>query len=164
MPIRIVTIVSAFALSVCLLMTGCSAKSSASDTGASNSSQPAAQAQSSSQANAKYLVSIDDCLIVQDYQGQPAAVVTFTFTNNSNKATSFTVAVNSKAFQDGVELDTAFVMNLDSAASLNEIKPGATTTVQKAYALDSNSDITVECEELFNFSDKLLAEKTFTIA
>ena len=35
--------------------------------------------------------------------GNPAAVVTYTFTNNSDEATSPAVAVHAKAFQNGTE-------------------------------------------------------------
>lgn len=91
-----------------------------------------------------------------DYQGNKCVVVTYEWTNNSDEGTSFFVAVNAKVFQNGIQSDYAVVSGLDSKDT-TEIKPGATLTVQKAYALqDETSPIEVECEELFNFGDEVI--------
>ena len=63
-----------------------------------------------------------------------------------------------------MQLDSAIVNDIDSQSTMNEIKPGATTTVQWAYLLDDQSDVSVECTELISFSDAVLAEKTFSVA
>ena len=76
----------------------------------------------------------------------------------------FFTAVSAKAFQNGVQLDTAIVSDIDSQSSMNEIKPGATTTVQQAYLLDEQSQVSVECTELISLDDTVLAEKTFDVA
>ena len=136
-----------------------SSASAASSTSASSS----ASAASATNTASKYVVSIDDCTLGTDYQGQDAAIVTFTFTNDSDSDTSFMVATNAQAFQNGVQLDTAISMDVDTSASMKEVKPGATVSVQKVYALTDMSPLTVEVEELINFGDDLLAEKTFTL-
>ncbi|TJW11258.1 DUF5067 domain-containing protein [Parvibacter caecicola] len=122
------------------------------------------QAAQSSQESTSYEVVIGEARTVEDYQGNPAVVVSYTFTNNSDEAVSPMVAVHAKAFQNGVELDTAFLTeDAETAKAMNEVKPGASITYEDAYKLtDTASDVLVEVEELFSFSDELLAEKTFS--
>ena len=68
----------------------------AGDSGSAAEPQAAEQSEAT---QAAYGVTIDDCRVTEDYQGNPAAVVTYTFTNNSDEATSPAVAVHAKAFQ-----------------------------------------------------------------
>lgn len=109
-------------------------------------------------------MTIDGCRVTEDYQGNPAAVVTYTFTNNSDEATSFMVALYPKVFQNGVELGTAIGSDWDSEKYSSDVKPGSSTTVEMGYALEDMSDITVEVEELLSFSDAVLAEQTFSLS
>ena len=109
-------------------------------------------------------VTIDGCRVTEDYQGNPAVVVTYTFTNNSDEATSFMVALYPKVFQNGVELGTAIGSDWDSEKYSSDVKPGSSTTVEMGYALEDMSDITVEVEELLSFSDAVLAEQTFSLS
>ncbi len=159
------TMIAVVGLAGCLVMSGCS-NGGSSDTNAETSSAETVQAASSKQPEtaAKYAVTIDDGQVTTDYAGKPALLVTYTWTNNSDKATSFMVAVSGKAFQNGVQLDSAIVSGADTSASMNEIKPGATTTVQQAYVLDDQTDVTVECTELISFDDTLIAERVFSVA
>ncbi len=98
-----------------------------------------------------------------DYAGAPVAVVTYTFTNNSEKATSFAVALRPQAFQDGVELNTAIGSDWDSEKYMKDVKPGSSSTVEIGYNLEGESDVTVEVTELFSFDEMLLAEQTFSL-
>lgn len=111
-----------------------------------------------------YAVTIDGSTLTSDYEGSPAIIVDFTFTNNSDKATSFAVACSPKAFQNGVQLETAIVTDDLGNGYMAEIKPGATTTARLAYSLTDQSDVTVEVSELISFDDALLAEATFPAA
>ena len=95
--------------------------------------------------------------------GAPVAVVTYTFTNNSEKATSFAVALRPQAFQDGVELNTAIGSDWDSEKYMKDVKPGSSSTVEIGYNLEGESDVTVEVTELFSFDEMLLAEQTFSL-
>lgn len=163
---QMATAVCAIALAGCLGMFGCSSGSGdAAKEEQKPESTPAAQPEAAPQQAAKYGVTIDEGTVGADYSDASAIVVTFTFTNNSDKATSFMAAISAKAFQNGVELDSAIMTEgIDAQSTINEIKPGATTTVQRAYLLDDQSDVTVECSELISFDDTLLAEKTFSVA
>lgn len=140
-------------------------------TNTSSSSQQSQQQSSASNASAAtdsssapYEVSIDDATLTTDYAGNQALLVNFTFTNNSDDEASFAVNIMDKAFQNGVQLDTAIVADADTSTSLNTIKPGATINVSQAFALNDTSPVTVEVSETFSFSSDLIAEKTFDIA
>ena len=115
--------------------------------------------------DSKYVVTIDSSTLGTDYEGKPVIIVSYTFTNNSDKATSFLVAVSPKAFQNGVELASGIVADgsVDSAALMSELKPGASIAVQSAYVLADQSDVTVEVSELFSLSDDLIATQVFTV-
>ena len=113
---------------------------------------------------AAYGVTIDGCRVAEDYEGKPAAVVSYTFTNNSDDAVSFAVALNPQVFQNGVQLNTAIGTDWDSEKYLSDVKPGASTTVEIGYELEDESDITVEVTELISFDDTVLAEQTFSVA
>ena len=99
-----------------------------------------------------------------DYEGNPAVIVDFTFTNNSDEATSFAVACAQKAFQNGVELEMAITTDDLGNGYWAEIKPGASTQARLAYSLTDDSDVTIEVEELFSLDDTMLAEATFSVA
>lgn len=142
-------------------MTSASAETAAA--GDAAVSEPQAAEQSGS-TEAAYGVTIDGCRVTEDYEGNPAAVITYTFTNNSDEATSFMVALYPKVFQNGVELDTAIGSDWDSNKHTSDVKPGSSTTVEIGYALEDMSDVTVEVEELLSFSDTILAEQTFSLS
>lgn len=157
--------VAAVSMAGCLSLFACSSGSDGASTDAPTADAPQqATQQESGQEASKYAVSIDDCTVTADYSGASAIVVTYTFTNNSDKAVPFMTAISAKAFQNGVQLDTAIVEDIDAQSTMNEIKSGATTTVQQAYVLDDQSDVSVECTELISFDDTVLAEKTFAVA
>ncbi|WP_290995962.1 DUF5067 domain-containing protein [Gordonibacter sp.] len=160
----IARVVLAASLAGCMMLFGCSSGGSSVENEKTSDPTPPEPAQQQEQADSKYAVTIDDCQVTSDYSGKPAIVVTYTFANNSEKATSFVVAISAKCFQNGVQLDSAIVNDIDSQSTMNEIKPGTTTTVQWAYLLDDQSDVSVECTELISFSDAVLAEKTFSVA
>lgn len=115
-----------------------------------------------------YSVIIDSCRLAKDYEGKDVVIVKYKFTNNRNdEATSFTLAFVDEAFQNGVGLNHAYV--LDENANYNEdnqtkaIKKGATIDIEVAYELnDTTTDIEVEVEELFSSSEKTIT-KTFSI-
>ena len=111
-----------------------------------------------------YAVTIDGCTVASDYEGSPAVIVDFTFTNNSDEATSFAVACSQKAFQNGVELEMAITTDDLGNGYWAEIKPGASTQARLAYSLTDDSDVTIEVEELFSLDDTMLAEATFSVA
>ena len=125
----------------------------------------AAEAEEAGEAAAQgdFAVSIDGSTVGADYEGKPALIVSYTFTNNSDEATSFLLAVSAKAFQDGVQLSPGISLDLNAEDLMKEIKPGASIQVQKAYVLSGESEVTVEVSELIDFSDTVIASKVFAV-
>ena len=140
------------------------ATASASAPAASASASSAAK-QSSAATSKKYEVTIDDARTAEDYKGNPVIIVRFSWTNNSDKATSFAVAAFPKCFQNGVQLDTGIVVNdIDSDGYLADVKPGYGTSLEMAYSLKDDSPVTVEVGPLVNTKGEVWAEATFDVA
>lgn len=89
----------------------------------------------------------------KDWEGKDTVIITFDFTNNSSSPASFDVALDSKAYQDGIGLETDWSNDETDLLDV-EIKPGVTKEVKKAYVLrDTTTDVEIEITELFSFSD-----------
>lgn len=92
--------------------------------------------------------------ITKEWTGKDAVLITYEFTNNSEDAISFDVALDAKAYQDGIGLETA-ILEEDTDLGIDvEIKPGVTKEVKKAYVLrDTTTPVEIEVSELISFSD-----------
>lgn len=113
-----------------------------------------------------YEVVIEKCELI-DYDGKDVAVVTFAFTNNSSQAASFDLALQAKAFQDGIEAERNYVYDVfsdeydEDGNQHKEIKPGNSINVRIAYTLNSTEKpLEVEVSELCSFNSSVI-EKTF---
>lgn len=96
-----------------------------------------------------FVCNVKESVITTDYEGNPALVVTYEFTNNSDEASSFDLSISDTAFQNGVSLEMAFMDDLEYEDK--QIKPGVTIDVQKAYVLnDTENSVEIELSELFN--------------
>jgi len=51
-----------------------------------------------------YAVDIKDATLTKDYKGNPAIVITYSYTNNGDDAKSAMVALRNVAYQNGVQL------------------------------------------------------------
>lgn len=143
-------------------LVGCSGSGDGASTGGDSGAAESQEAEQ--QAQSDYAVTIDGSTVTTDYEGNPAIIVDYTFTNNSDDATSFAAACYPQAFQNGVQLETAIVTDDLGNGYYAEIKPGATTSARIAYSLSDESDVTVEVSELIFLDDTLLAEATFSVA
>ena len=113
-----------------------------------------------------YAVTIDGARLSEDYEGNPAIIVTYTWTNNGTETESALLALSAKAYQNGVQLDTAMMSSASGFEpnTLTELKPGATVTVQSAFTLrDSTSQVEVDISEAFAISDSGKVSKAFDI-
>ncbi len=168
MKARVFGMAATFALAGCLALAGCSSGSTDDSQEATTSGDEQSATQEEETVQSDYEVSIDDCVVTEDYEGNSAIVVTFTWTNNSEDNQMFEVAIDATAFQNGIELDYATISvtneEFDTNSAYNEIKPGTTQTVQQAFLLDDQSEVTVECTEFISLDDTLLAEATFSLA
>ena len=111
----------------------------------------------------KYEVTIGTLTQITDFNGDPAAKITFNFTNNSDEAAAFIGSVYVEAYQDGQQLEVAVVTSGDvnMESFLTKIKTGTSLDVEQAYKLISSSDVEVEVYSLFG-KDKLAAQ-TFSL-
>ena len=156
-------LIAVLVLGAVLALAGCGRTGSGGrSSGSENEPMAAEQAQPAETAQSDYAVTIDGARVAENYNGEKVVVVTFTFTNNSDDAQAFLYATSVDVYQNGVELDLAFLTDIESNGS-NKIKPGASITTEQAYLLNDMSDIEVEVSELFSFSSDLLASQTFTL-
>lgn len=136
----------------------------------SGSDESGDQGSGSADANTSlgdYSVEIVSCRLAKNYDDKPVVIVKYVFTNNSDDSAAFYTTFDDNVYQDGVGLNGAYVLddsaNYDEGNQTKEIKSGASLDVEVAYLLnDTETDIEVEVEELFSFSDKVI-KKTFSI-
>ena len=143
--------------------------SSSSDDGGSTEQQSAGEVQSVENENniGDYTVEIKDARFTETYDGKPAIVVTYGFTNNSDNPAAFYIAFETDAYQNDIGLNEAYVLKDGDPYSEDnqskEIKTGASLDVEVAYELnDTESDVVIEVEEFMGWSDDKVT-KTFTI-
>lgn len=104
-----------------------------------------------------YHVEIKNAALAHDYEENPAIVVTYAWTNNSEETTSPMMTILEKAFQDGVELDRAMIFDsglYNAEMSSKDVRPGTTIDVQCAFTLTSEtSPVELELSEAFSWSN-----------
>lgn len=109
----------------------------------------------------KYEVTIGTLTQITDYNGNPAAKITFNFTNNSDETAAFIGSVRVEAYQDGQQLEVAISNDVNWESASKKIKTGTSLEVEQAYSLISASDVEVEVYPLIG-KDKLAAQ-TFSL-
>lgn len=104
-----------------------------------------------------YYVKLTGVTVAEDYEGNPALIVNYDFTNNSEEAASAMFSLNIDVFQNGLELETAIIADAsvyDSGQSMRDIQTGATLSCQDAFVLeDTTSPVEVHVSELISFDD-----------
>ena len=108
-----------------------------------------------------YHVEIKNALLGEDYEGNPALIITYSWTNNSDETTSAMSEFVEQAFQQGVEMDRATVRSSDiynSDAYTKDIRPGTALDVQCAYVLTSpTAEVEFEVREFLGRSDTVVS-------
>ncbi len=110
-----------------------------------------------------YHVAIQDAFIADDFEGNPAIIITYTWANNSEETISALSALSEKAFQNGVQIDRAVVYSrdtpgYDSGTSSRSIRPGAESEVQCAFTLrDRVSTVEFEVTEFLGTSGGMVS-------
>lgn len=103
-----------------------------------------------------YYVEITGASLSTDYEGNPAVIISYNWTNNSEETTTPMATVTCSVFQDGVGTDPAFMMdeNYDGDSSMTEVRPGTTISVQEAFSIsNTTSPIEVEISEWLTLED-----------
>ena len=172
---KVVLMASTAALVACLGLAGCSSDDLADSTDDTSSQSESTTEKSTAEeseateeteeSTSDYEVTIDSAVLSEDYEGNPAAIVTFSWTNNSDETTSAAVALYMQCFQNGVACDTAILDDYSDYTDgyMADVKPGYSTTFSMAYTLEDESDITVEVTEWLSWDDTILAEETFSL-
>lgn len=151
----IIAVVAVVIILIAVIASGGSDDSSSED---SNASAVTSSVSAESEEKANDTVGDFKCVVkgaklCKDLTGKDAVLITYEFTNNSDSAVSFDVALDARAYQDGVGLETA-ILDEDTDYLDVDIKPGVTKEVKKAYNLrDTSTEIEIEVSELISFSD-----------
>ena len=100
----------------------------------------------------------------KDVKGKGVAIITYEWTNNSDDEQMFSTAFSAKAYQNGVECSSLVIVDgVESEKLLTNIKPGATLKVQEAYALEDDSNITIEVGPWISIGESSKVTKTFSV-
>lgn len=92
-----------------------------------------------------------------DYDGNPCLLFYYTYTNNGEEASNASVDSYIKVFQNGIECESAFIIdNLPDSYDnyMKDVQPGYSLEICQAYSLEDMSDVTVEATELMSFDNK----------
>lgn len=97
-----------------------------------------------------------------DYEGNKALLYYYTFTNTSDENATAGIASNVQCFQDGAECEMAIMNEMNDSMNnyaMNEVQPGGTVEVCQTYKLKSDTEITVEAEDMMSFDGKKDSQK-----
>lgn len=129
-----------------------------------SSSQPSAPTPAPanrSGALGDYYVEIQDAFLAEDYQGHPAIVITYQWTNNSTRTTNAMSALLENAYQNGVQMDGAIVVSTPgyrSGTSTRNLRPGTSASVHRAFLLaDGSSPVEFEVSRFIDSSGGVLS-------
>lgn len=103
---------------------------------------------------------------VIEHDGAKVLVVAANWTNNSDEAAAFDLSISNKAFQDGVQLENAFIYDsedFDFGADSLDIQPGISQDVWFAYELRSSGVVTVQVYGAWGV-DGQYDERTYAVA
>ena len=108
-------------------------------------------------------IEIGDFVLAKTYEDKDAIVINLKYTNNGEEDSNFMTSFSAKAYQNGVELSNAIIIDsevYDSENQMKNLKQGGSIDVQVAYELDDlESDVEFEISELFSFNDKKLTKQ-----
>ncbi len=107
-----------------------------------------------------YELVVDNVTVTDDGDGNDILVIDFTFTNNSDDATSFGYACDVSIFQDGIELSSGYLYSnhplYDEDLYYNDytdIKSGSSIQVREVYELRSTSNVELEVTDYTSYDD-----------
>lgn len=113
----------------------------------------------------KFTIKYTKHTIAKNFTGEPCIMIYYDYTNNSSSASSAMVDVNLKAYQHGEVLEAAIPESNDDAIDhfTAEIQPGQTVNVCQAFDLADESDVTVQAQEAFSFTDSDMASQILKV-
>ena len=121
-------------------------------------------------SESEFDVTIDNVTVTDDGDGNNIVVIDYTFTNDSDEATSFSMAVEEELFQDGVQLQSGYLPynhpmydEIDSSNSYTDIKAGASIQVREVYELKSDSNVEIKLTDRSSFDNAVIMEKEIQV-
>lgn len=95
----------------------------------------------------------------KDYSGTEVLVVEYEWTNTNDEEANFATTFTAKVYQNGIECESAIMVDgVDTQKQLNDIQPGVTYNLKKAFVLQDKTTANVIVKMLFG-SDNLVDEK-----
>lgn len=98
-----------------------------------------------------------------DYEGNPTVLVTYEWTNKTEKNNSFAALAHPQVFQNGAALDTAIYTDqpqgYDANSYMAELQPQATGTVTLGYVLKDRSAVTVDVSAFLSINSNAKVTK-----
>lgn len=79
-------------------------------------------------------------------------VIQYDWTNTSKESVMFITSIMPKAFQDGIEMTSGFVLEIDTNASTS-VLPGYSTTSYSVYKLKSKNDVLLYVDEFMDLAN-----------
>lgn len=106
-----------------------------------------------------------DGFISKDYEGNDCLTVYILYQNNDSDSKSFYSTISTKAFQNGIQMDSTILSDLKEEDNvMKEIQPGYTFTVAESFILsDLENPVDIEIEEFVNFGNSGKVKKTFKL-
>lgn len=153
------------------LLTGCGSSNTSTPVSSSDTNDNVVVDNTTTQKNGKqetegtlgnYYVKFTGCEMVSDYEGKPALLVHYDFTNNSEETICAWAAIGIQAFQDGVQLEVEYAgdgFGLENEDK--EIRPGTTISVTKSFITTSTSPVEIEATEFISLNDNMVVS-TYT--
>lgn len=112
-----------------------------------------------------YHIKIVSARLGKDYSDKDVLIVTYEWTNNGDEEQSFSLSFSDKAYQDGIECSSSlFVDGVDINKLSQDVKPGATLTLEAAYLLNDTSDVTVEVGPWISWGNETKVTKVFSVS
>lgn len=106
-----------------------------------------------------FICKVKSAEICRNWEDKESVKITYEFTNNSNEAQSFDIALSDELYQNGIGLESSFTDDNDDEDFICDVKiqPGTTKEVYKVYILrDTSTPIDVEISEFISFNDDKL--------
>ena len=111
-------------------------------------------------SESEFDVSVDNVTITDDGEGHNVIVIDYTFTNNSDEATSFGSAVEANLFQDGVALSSGYLNYKHPLAdeegfekAYTDVKSGGSVKIRSVYQLTSSSNVEIQLIDRISFDN-----------
>ena len=100
----------------------------------------------------KMYLGIKSFEVRQDEKNGACLVLTLDYSHSYDDAKAFAPSVTFVPFQDGIQLQAAYILSDKETNIVTMLKPGSTLEIKRAYILTSTSPVEIECYDTMDFS------------